>query len=237
MSRTGPDPSAARRRAGAHDRAGVGCVLVAAQSRTDRIRFRASSGAWRRPTAGRDADLDQAHYASIIVGLSVRRGLPARAASIAMATVYQETGIRNLDYGDRDSVGLFQQRPSQGWGTEKQLMDPLLLHGQVLRRSGQGRQTGGPTTSTTWRRRCSAAAIPRPIVIMKRCPGAGQRPDRALPRRLQLSRPDRRAGRPGRPGQIAAAQTSASWTSAPITTRHRQLDDHIEAENTADAWA
>ena len=34
-----------------------------------------------------------------------------------MATVYQETGIRNLDYGDRDSVGLFQQRPSQGWGT------------------------------------------------------------------------------------------------------------------------
>jgi hypothetical protein len=69
-------------------------------------------------------DLDQAHYASIIVGLSVRRGLPPRAASIAMATVYQETGIRNLDYGDRDSVGLFQQRPSQGWGSVKQLRDP-----------------------------------------------------------------------------------------------------------------
>ena len=69
-------------------------------------------------------DLDQAHFASIIVGVSVRRGLPPRAASIAMATVYQETGIRNLDYGDRDSVGLFQQRPSQGWGTVKQLRDP-----------------------------------------------------------------------------------------------------------------
>ncbi len=69
-------------------------------------------------------DLDQAYYSSIIVGLSVKRGLPARAGSIAMATVYQETGIRNLDHGDRDSVGLFQQRPSQGWGTEKQLMDP-----------------------------------------------------------------------------------------------------------------
>ena len=69
-------------------------------------------------------DLDQAHYASIIVGLSVRRGLPPRAASIALATVYQETGIRNLDYGDRDSVGLFQQRPSQGWGSAKQLRDP-----------------------------------------------------------------------------------------------------------------
>jgi hypothetical protein len=69
-------------------------------------------------------DLDQAHYASIIVGISVRRGLAPRAASIALATVYQETGIRNLDYGDRDSVGLFQQRPSQGWGTAKQLQDP-----------------------------------------------------------------------------------------------------------------
>jgi hypothetical protein len=69
-------------------------------------------------------DLDQARLSSIIVGLSVRRGLAPRAASIAMATVYQETGIRNLDYGDRDSVGLFQQRPSQGWGTPEQLMDP-----------------------------------------------------------------------------------------------------------------
>ena len=69
-------------------------------------------------------DLEQAHFASIIAGVSVRRGLPPRAASIALATAYQETGIRNLDYGDRDSVGLFQQRPSQGWGTKKQVMDP-----------------------------------------------------------------------------------------------------------------
>lgn len=75
-------------------------------------------------------DLDQAHFTSIIVGISVRRGLPARAASIAMATVYQETGIRNLDYGDRDSVGLFQQRPSQGWGTPEQLIDPYYATGK-----------------------------------------------------------------------------------------------------------
>jgi hypothetical protein len=69
-------------------------------------------------------DLEQARLTSIVVGLSVRRGLAPRAASIAMATVYQETGIRNLDHGDRDSVGLFQQRPSQGWGTAEQLQDP-----------------------------------------------------------------------------------------------------------------
>jgi len=75
-------------------------------------------------------DLEQARLSAVIVGLSVRRGLPARAASVAMATVYQETGIRNLDYGDRDSVGLFQQRPSQGWGTEAQLMDPYYATGK-----------------------------------------------------------------------------------------------------------
>ena len=69
-------------------------------------------------------DLEQAHYASIIAGVSVRRGLPPRAASIALATAYQETGIRNLNSGDRDSVGLFQQRPSQGWGSRRQLLDP-----------------------------------------------------------------------------------------------------------------
>jgi hypothetical protein len=75
-------------------------------------------------------DLEQAHFASIITGVSVRRGLSPRAASIALATAYQETGIRNLTYGDRDSVGLFQQRPSQGWGTKQQLMEPSYAAGR-----------------------------------------------------------------------------------------------------------
>jgi len=69
-------------------------------------------------------DTEQARYASIIAGISVRRGLAPRAASIALATAYQESKIRNLDHGDRDSVGLFQQRPSQGWGSRKQLLNP-----------------------------------------------------------------------------------------------------------------
>lgn len=73
---------------------------------------------------------EQAEYASIIVGESIRRGLPARAATIALVTAYQESGIRNLDYGDRDSVGLFQQRPSQGWGTVEQIMDPWYSAGK-----------------------------------------------------------------------------------------------------------
>lgn len=67
---------------------------------------------------------EQARYASIIVAGSIRAGLPPRAASIALATAFQESGIRNLDYGHADSVGLFQQRPSQGWGSVAQIMNP-----------------------------------------------------------------------------------------------------------------
>src|SRR5690606_19867527 len=56
---------------------------------------------------------------------AVDRGMPPRAASIALATAYQESQLRNIDYGDRDSLGLFQQRPSQGWGSEEEIMDPI----------------------------------------------------------------------------------------------------------------
>jgi hypothetical protein len=73
--------------------------------------------------AGRTVDLDpdQAENASLIAAIAVQRGLPARAVSIALATAYQESKIRNLTHGDRDSIGIFQQRPSQGWGTVAQI--------------------------------------------------------------------------------------------------------------------
>jgi len=59
-----------------------------------------------------------------MAAVAERRGLPARAISIAIATAYQESKLQNLDHGDRDSLGLFQQRPSQGWGTPEQILDP-----------------------------------------------------------------------------------------------------------------
>src|SRR6476620_10529225 len=76
--------------------------------------------------AGTRVDLspEQARNASVIAAVGVRRELPARAVSIALATAFQESKLRNLDHGDRDSLGLFQQRPSQGWGTAKQIQDP-----------------------------------------------------------------------------------------------------------------
>jgi hypothetical protein len=77
--------------------------------------------------SGHDATLDpeQAENAALITALAVRRGLPARAATIALATAMQESKLYNLEGGDRDSLGLFQQRPSQGWGTRAQVLDPV----------------------------------------------------------------------------------------------------------------
>ena len=70
-------------------------------------------------------DPDQTANAALISAIAVKRGLPSRAATIALTTAYQESKIRNLNYGDRDSLGLFQQRPSQGWGTAEQVLDPV----------------------------------------------------------------------------------------------------------------
>lgn len=68
---------------------------------------------------------EQTRNAAIISAVGVDRQLPPRAASIALATAYQESKLENIDYGDRDSVGLFQQRPSQGWGSVEEIMDPV----------------------------------------------------------------------------------------------------------------
>ncbi|WP_455358626.1 hypothetical protein [Streptomyces sp. SYSU K21746] len=71
----------------------------------------------------------QAANAATISAVGTTRGMPERAVTIALATALQESGLRNIDYGDRDSLGLFQQRPSQGWGTPKQIMDPVYSAG------------------------------------------------------------------------------------------------------------
>lgn len=68
---------------------------------------------------------EQAANAATIAGIAVDRGLPARAATIAITTAIQESKLRNLRYGHADSLGLFQQRPSQGWGTAEEVMDPV----------------------------------------------------------------------------------------------------------------
>ncbi|MFE5186954.1 heavy metal transporter [Streptomyces sp. NPDC056628] len=72
---------------------------------------------------------EQAVNAATIAAVGTGRGLPERAVTIALATALQESALRNIGHGDRDSLGLFQQRPSQGWGTQKQIMDPTYAAG------------------------------------------------------------------------------------------------------------
>lgn len=69
-------------------------------------------------------DLGQAANATTIAAVGLRMGLPDHAVTVALAAALQESKLRNLDHGDLDSLGLFQQRPSQGWGTPAQLMVP-----------------------------------------------------------------------------------------------------------------
>lgn len=70
-------------------------------------------------------DLEQGANAATIAAVAFRKQLPERAVVIAYATAIQESHIHNLPNGDRDSVGMFQQRPSQGWGTPDKLRDPV----------------------------------------------------------------------------------------------------------------
>lgn len=70
----------------------------------------------------------QIRNAAVIIKVGKEMSVPARGWVIAVATAMQESGLRNLghlgDRNDHDSIGLFQQRPSQGWGTPQQLRDP-----------------------------------------------------------------------------------------------------------------
>jgi hypothetical protein len=69
-------------------------------------------------------DLAQAQHATTIAAVGKRMGLPDHAVTIALAAALQESRLHNLDHGDLDSLGLFQQRPSQGWGTAAQVLTP-----------------------------------------------------------------------------------------------------------------
>jgi len=67
---------------------------------------------------------EQMANAATIAAVGLTKGIPDQGIVIALATAMQESELVNLSGGDRDSVGLFQQRPSMGWGTVDQLLDP-----------------------------------------------------------------------------------------------------------------
>jgi LysM repeat protein len=66
---------------------------------------------------------EQAANAALIIRIGRELGVSDRGLAIALATAMVESGMRNLDWGDRDSLGIFQQRPSTGWGAPEQILD------------------------------------------------------------------------------------------------------------------
>jgi hypothetical protein len=85
----------------------------------------ASPGCAAAADGSADLTVEQAGNAATIAGVGLAQGMPNHAVTVALATAMQESGLRNLPGGDRDSAGLFQQRPSQGWGTYAQVTDPV----------------------------------------------------------------------------------------------------------------
>nr|WP_223189472.1 C40 family peptidase [Streptomyces sp. TRM68416] len=75
--------------------------------------------------SGLSQPVEQIANAETIQATGIAMNVPVRGQIVALATALQESGLRNLDYGDRDSLGLFQQRPSQGWGTAAEVRDPV----------------------------------------------------------------------------------------------------------------
>ena len=82
------------------------------------------AGQARDPATASQVHASQVGFAKLIDQVAVARGLPGRATLVALMTALQESGLQNLSYGDADSLGLFQQRPSAGWGTPAQILDP-----------------------------------------------------------------------------------------------------------------
>lgn len=80
----------------------------------------------------RGVSAEQMGNARTIYNVGRRLGASNRDIQIALMTAFQESGLRNLNYGDRDSLGLFQQRPSQGWGSRQQVTNPEYAAGKFF---------------------------------------------------------------------------------------------------------
>jgi hypothetical protein len=107
--------------------AGVVVALVATAIGIKVLSTRSTvSPSCRVAIAARDytLSLEQAANATTIAAVGKRLGMPDHAVTIALAAALEESGLLNLAHGDRDSLGLFQQRPSQGWGTPAEVMTP-----------------------------------------------------------------------------------------------------------------
>lgn len=101
----------------------VNAVLSANRLSASSIIYPGQKLAIPSKTSATGLDAEQTENARLIIRIGRELGVPDRGIAIALGTAMQESWIRNLDWGDRDSLGLFQQRPSTGWGTAAQVRD------------------------------------------------------------------------------------------------------------------
>ncbi|MFJ6724614.1 heavy metal transporter [Streptomyces sp. NPDC091281] len=127
-----PEPSPSPKRRGRLLRFGAACVVLSAVTGYVVVQYVTGGGVkpgCRVVSADGTGPAyeftpEQAVNAATITAVGTGRNMPERAVTIALATAIQESALRNLDHGDRDSLGLFQQRPSMGWGTAAEVTDP-----------------------------------------------------------------------------------------------------------------
>jgi len=183
-------------------------------------------------------ELDQARNATTIAAIGRREGLPDHAVTIALATAMQESGLHNLDHGDLDSRGLFQQRPSQGWGNAQQVTDPAHAASAFYRRLAQvkGWQTmdvtqaaqavqrsAAPDAYANWEPQARVLAqvltgeVPAGLTCRVTVP-SGAQPDPGLVSTMATELgPEATSGAPA---------TAAGWTAAAWLVGHAE-DHHV----------
>lgn len=121
---------------------GLGPSAIIYPGQTLRLRAPAPAAA-ALPQKSATLNAPQIENTRMIIAIGRDLGVPERGIALALATAMVESGIRNLPYGDRDSVGLFQQRPSTGWGTSEQIQQRAYAIRAFY--GGQTSPTGGAT--------------------------------------------------------------------------------------------
>ncbi|MGZ4734758.1 MAG: hypothetical protein ACXVKA_03050 [Acidimicrobiia bacterium] len=124
--RSGVAPRGRKRRGVAFVAIGIAVILIASGAFVV-VRVIAGATPSCKATIGNETvriDREQAVNARVIAAVAAEVGMPNHAVTVALAAAFQESKLHNISHGDRDSVGLFQQRPSQGWGSPAQLTTP-----------------------------------------------------------------------------------------------------------------
>lgn len=239
-------------------RAAVALVVASAALVAVAIALRPGSSSRRTPagppcrasTGSVPVPLDaaQAANATTIAAVGKRLGLADHAVTIALAAALQESGLHNLSHGDRDSLGLFQQRPSQGWGTPEAILTPRLAAARFYERLAQipgwrslsvttaaqrVQRSAAPNAYADWEPEARDLAVSltgeRPAGLTCRFAGPSHQVDRAVV--LGAMRDEL-----GSPGVGATVTSARGWTIATWLVGHADQQGVTRVAFAGRAW-